>query len=66
MIEDLKQRVSAKAHKIKRYNDRILQYQKNRLLEVNQWQFYTELNAPQGSDQPIPDANEAREFWSNM
>ena len=30
MIEELKQRISAKAHKIKRYNDRILQYQQNR------------------------------------
>lgn len=35
VTEELKQRISAKAHKIKRYNDRILQYQQNRLFEVN-------------------------------
>lgn len=39
VIEELKQRICAKAHKIKRYNDRILQYQQNRLFEVNQRQF---------------------------
>ena len=44
MIEELKQRISAKAHKMKRYNDRILQYQQNRLFEVNQRQFYKELD----------------------
>lgn len=60
MIEELKQRISAKAHKIKRYNDRILQYQQNRLFEVNQRKFYKELDDSQGSDQPTPDANEAR------
>ena len=62
MIEELIQRISAKAHKIKRYNDRILQYQQNRLFEVNQRQFYKELDDSQGSDQLTPDANEAREF----
>ena len=66
MIEDLKQRISARAHKIKQYNDRILQFQQNQLFEVNQRQFYKELDDPRGSDQTIPDANEAREFWSNI
>jgi len=31
VIEELKQCISAKAHKIKGYNDLILQYQQNRL-----------------------------------
>ena len=39
VIGEMKQRISAKAHKIKRYNDRILQYRQNRLFEVNQRQF---------------------------
>lgn len=65
MIEELKQRISAKAHKINRYNDRIVQYQQNRLFEVNQRQFYKEVDDSQGSGQPTPDANEARECWSN-
>ena len=43
-----------------------MQYQQNRLFEVNQRQFYKELDDSQGSDQPTPDANEAREFWSNI
>lgn len=66
VIEELKQRISAKAHKIKQYNGRISQYQQNRLFEVNQRQFYEELDAPQESDQPTLDANEAGEFWSNI
>ena len=65
-IEELKQRISAKAHKIERYNDRSLQYQQNRLSEVNQRQFYKELDDPQRNDQPTPDANEGREFWRNI
>ena len=66
MIEKLNQRISTRAHKIKQYNDRILQFQQNQLFEVNQRQFYKEIDDPRGSDQPTPDANEAREFWSNI
>ena len=29
-------------------------------------QFYKELDDPQGSGQPSPDANEAREFGGNI
>ena len=66
MTEELKQRITAKAHKIKRYSDPILHYQQNQSFEVNQRQFYKELDYPQGSDQPTPDANEAIEFWTNI
>ena len=66
MIEELNQRISARAHKIKQYNDRILQFQQNQLFEVNQRQFYKEIDDPRGSDRPTPDANEAREFWRNI
>ena len=66
VIEELTQRIIAKAHNIKRYNDRISQYQQNRLFEVNQRQFYRELDGPKGSDQPTPDANETRKVWSNI
>jgi len=51
---------------LKQYNDRILQFQQNQLFEVNRRQFYKELDDPRGSDQPTPDANEAREFWINI
>ena len=60
------QLIGAKAHKIKRYNGRILQYQQNLLLEVNQRQFYNNLDHQEGSNQPTSDANEAREFCSNI
>ena len=46
MIEELKQRISAKAHKIKGCNDLILQYQQSRLFEVNKRQFYIDLDEP--------------------
>lgn len=48
VIEELNQRISARAHKIKQYNDRILQFQQNQLFEVNQRQFYNELDDPRG------------------
>lgn len=34
--------------------------------QYNQRQFYKEIDDPQGSEQPTPDADEAREFWSNI
>ena len=66
VIEELKQRVTAKAHKIKRYSDRILQYKQKRLFETNQRQFYKELDDPKGDEQPIRDAAESRQLCSNL
>ena len=66
VIEELKQRITAKVHKIKRYSDRIVLYKQNRLFETNQRQFHKELDDPKGDEQPIPDAAESKQFWSNL
>ena len=43
VIEELKQRLLAKAAKIKRYGDRITQYRQNRMFAVEQKKVYKEL-----------------------
>ena len=43
VIEELKQRITAIAPKVRRYQGRIDSYRENRLFENNQRQFYREL-----------------------
>ena len=43
VIEELKQRLIAMAAKLKRYDDRVKQYQQNRLFDNNQKAFYKEI-----------------------
>ena len=46
---------------------RINQFQQNRTFSTNQGRFYKNLNS--GKDEArneVPDANEARTFWSNI
>ena len=45
VLEELKQRLTATAAKIKRYEGRVKQYQLNRLFENNQKRFYEEKGA---------------------
>ena len=44
VIEELKQRITAIAAKVRRYQGRVDSYRQNRLFENNQRQFYKELN----------------------
>ena len=44
VIEELKQRITAIAAKVRRYQGRVDSYRQNRLFENNQRQFYRELN----------------------
>ena len=44
VIEELKQRVTAKAAKVKRYKERMKQYRQNKLCQMNQKRVYQELN----------------------
>ena len=44
VIEELKQRVTAKADKIKRYKDRMKQYRHNTFFQMDQKRLYQELN----------------------
>ena len=65
VVEELRQRIKAKSCKVKRYQDRIKQFRKNRLFQTDQGKGYKELNGEEGSD-ISPDKEEAKEFWSNI
>lgn len=62
VMEELKQRINAKPYKIKRYSHRITQFWQNRLFDTNQRQFHNELDDQKGSEHPIPDSTDVREF----
>ena len=51
--EELKQRFIAKKVKVKRYEQRISQFRQNQLFQVNQKQFYRELNEEKEGDRII-------------
>ena len=64
--EDLKQRVTAKATKIQRYQNRNKQFQQNRLFETAQRKFYEKLSGVKNHCEPIPDEERAKQFWGNI
>ena len=65
MKEVIKQRIKAKAAKIKRYNERIKQFRENQLFRTDQNRFYKELNGDNGGGES-PDKEEARNFWGSI
>ena len=68
VTEELKQRITAIAAKVRRYQGRVDSYRQNRLFENNQRQFYRELNQEEercdDDDQPV--AEESKHFWGNI
>ena len=56
VIEELKQRITAIAAKVRRYQGRVNSYGQNRLFENNQRQC--------DEDQPM--AEESKQFWGNI
>ena len=65
VIEELKQRITAIAAKVRRYQGRVDSCRQNRLFENNQRQFYTELDQEERcDDQPV--AEESKQFWGNL
>ena len=67
VIEELKQRITAIAAKVRRYQERVDSYRQNRLFEKNQRQFYRDLDQEEercDDDQPV--AKESRQFWGNV
>ena len=65
--EELKQRITAIAAKVRRYQGRIDSYRQNRLFENNQRQFYRELDQEKEScdyDQLV--AEELKNFWGSI
>ena len=63
--EEILQRIKAITGKIKRYNNRINQYQQNRTFQNNQGKFYQQLNSG-GKQERNPDAEAAKEFWEGI
>ena len=67
VIEELKQRITAIAAKVRRYQRWVDSYRQNRLFENNQRQFYRELDQAEErceDDQPV--AEELKQSWGNM
>ena len=64
VIEELKQRLIAKKAKLMRYNQRIKQYEQNRLYRIDQKRFYQEINRERTNEVIIPDSNESQKVWS--
>ena len=67
VIEELRQRITAIATKVRNYQERVNSYGQNRLFENNQKQFYRELDQEEercDDDQPV--AEESKQFWGNI
>ena len=67
VTEELKQRITAIAAKVRRYQGRVDSYRQNRLFENNQRQFYRELDQEKEScdyDQLV--AEELKNFWGSI
>ena len=63
--EEIKQKITAKTAKIKRYSDRISQYQQNRMFQNTQKQFYKNVDRGETQkDYQAPQSEQAMEFWS--
>ena len=63
--EELKQRIMAKAGKVKRYQKRIDQFRQNKLFQTDQGKVYQELNGTQ-TNGIAPESEDAKQFWSNI
>ena len=64
--EEIRQRIVAKAAKVKRFNDRMKQFRQNRLYQVNQKELFREINGNNNVHDIAPDAQMTKEFWSNI
>ena len=64
-MEELKQRITAKANKVKQYDNRIKQFQDNRNFETNQGRFFKNLEGKEERTKP-PNAEDATAFWKGI
>ena len=66
--EEIRQKIKAKTSKISRHQQRLNQYQQNRLFRNNDSRFYKQLNneTERTNENTIPDADESRKFWSDI
>ena len=67
VIEELKQRILAKAAKLSQYEQRIQQYKINRLFKVDEKKVYNDFNGKTGSiNGDISNAEKSRTFWKGI
>ena len=66
VIEELKQRLVAKAAKVKRHEQRGEQFKQNQLYYLNQKRFYEQLNGNIRYEDIIPNVEESKTFWSDI
>ena len=66
VVEELKQRLTAQAAKLKRYEDRQDQYRQNRMFETNQKRLFKEMEGIERNNDFILDAEESRELWNGI
>ena len=65
VMEELKQRITAKATKVKRYDKKIKQFQGNMNFETNQGRFFKILEGKEERTKP-PNAEDATAFWKGI
>ena len=66
VTEELKQRLTAKNTKVKRYEQRISLFRQNQLFQVNQKQVYKNVNKEKQGDRIIPNSEDSIKFWSDI
>ena len=62
----LKQRITTAGARIRRYNQRNLQYHQNNMFRNDQRQIYKELDGKMNGQTEAPDPKGSTEFWSNL
>ena len=65
-IEELKQRITPKSMKIKRYDERCDQFRQNTLFTFNQERLFQELEGKKDETLRLPDAERSKAFWSSI
>ena len=63
LTEELKQRITAKARKFKRYKAWVTQYRQNKLFCCNRKALYEELGGKRRETSDPIQADDARKFW---
>lgn len=66
VLEELKQRVTAQAAKLKRYDERITQFKQNRMFESNRKRLFEEIEGVKRDHTIVPDKKESLDFWNGV
>lgn len=67
VIEQVRQKIVVVTGKLRRFEERIKQFQQNKMFEVNERQVYRDLRGEEkGQEMQHPDAEEAIGFWEEI